>query len=313
MNKTRAQLPTTFFRAILATAAAIWGLGFVIGKGAIAEIGATWFTAIRFIGSGFVLLIILFPHFKCHLNRSLVKAGCIIGVFSFLGFWTQFLGLGMTTPSKNAFLSACYCLTVPLIWWVVARRRPSKRICLAAIACTIGIGLVSLSDSFSIGAGDAMSIVSAFAYGTEIVVISLVMKDHDVLSITVVQQFTSGILASVLALATAPIPTAEQIAQPWLLGAMAYVIFLAAAFGSVAQNLAQAHVSASEAGLLCSLESVFCAIFSVTLLNENLTLKMAAGFILIFASIIVAQLSEGKGEQAIQDVSRKHAFEKEKR
>lgn len=86
MNKTRAQLPTTFFRAILATAAAIWGLGFVIGKGAIAEIGATWFTAIRFIGSGFVLLIILFPHFKCHLNRSLVKAGCIIGVFSFLGF-----------------------------------------------------------------------------------------------------------------------------------------------------------------------------------------------------------------------------------
>ena len=219
----------------------------------------------------------------------------------------------MTTPSKNAFLSACYCLTVPLIWWVVARRRPSKRICLAAIACTIGIGLVSLSDSFSIGAGDAMSIVSAFAYGTEIVVISLVMKDHDVLSNTVVQQLTSGKLASVLALATAPIPTAEQIAQPWLLGAMAYVIFLAAAFGSVAQNLAQAHVSASEAGLLCSLESVFCAIFSVTLLNENLTLKMAAGFILIFASIIVAQLSEGKGEQAIQDVSRKRAFEKEKR
>ena len=94
---------------------------------------------------------------------------------------------------------------------------------------------------------------------------------------------------------------------------MAYVIFPAAAFGSVAQNLAQAHVSASEAGLLCSLESVFCAIFSVTLLNENLTLKMAAGFILIFASIIVAQLSEGKGEQAIQDVSRKRAFEKEKR
>lgn len=308
MSKTRTQLPTAFFRAILVTAAAIWGFGFVVGKGAIAEIGATWFTAIRFIGSGIVLLIVLFPHVKRHLNRSLIKAGCIIGIFSFLGFWTQFLGLGMTTPPKNAFLSACYCLTVPLIWWVVARRRPSKRICLAAAACTVGIGLVSLSESFSIGAGDAMSIVSAFAYGAEIVVISLVMKDHDVLTITVVQQFTSGILATALALATAPVPSVEQITQPWLLGTMAYIIVLAAAFGAVAQNLAQAHVSASEAGLLCSLESVFCAIFSVAFLNEELTLKMLAGFVLIFSSIIVAQLSEGEREQAVQDASRKHAF-----
>ena len=141
--------PLGVYRLVLVCAAAIWGLGFVIGKGAIATVGATWFTAIRFLGAGIVLLIILFPHIKRHFDARVLKAGCIIGLFSFLGFWTQFLGLGMTTPSKNAFLSACYCLTVPFIWWVVARRRPATKTLIAAAVCTIGIALVSLTDGFS--------------------------------------------------------------------------------------------------------------------------------------------------------------------
>ena len=37
-----------------------------------------------------------------------------------------------------------------------------------------------------------------------------------------------------------------------------------------AQNMAQAHLSPSEAGLLCSLESVFCALFSVAFFGEVL-------------------------------------------
>ena len=132
MKTQRIQLPLGAYRLILAAAAAIWGLGFVIGKGAIELVGATWFTAIRFLGAGIVLMVLLFPHIKRHFNRAALKAGLIIGFFSFLGFWTQFLGLGLTTPSKNAFLSACYCLTVPFIWWVVARRRPPAKVLAAA-------------------------------------------------------------------------------------------------------------------------------------------------------------------------------------
>ncbi len=297
MNIARKELPIGAYRLILVVAAAIWGLGFVIGKGAIQTVGATWFTAIRFLGAGIVLLIILFPHIKRHFGKRVLIAGCVIGLFSFLGFWTQFLGLGLTTPSKNAFLSACYCLTVPFIWWVVARRRPSRKILLAAAACTVGIGLVSLTDGLSIGLGDGISIVSAFLYGAEIVVIGLVMRDNDVLTVTTIQQFTSGILALALALITQPMPSVEQVATPAFAGSMLYICMLSAAFGAVAQNLAQAHVSPAEAGLLCSLESVFCAVFSVAFFGEQLTVKMAAGFVLIFGSIAVAQLGdEGAGE-----------------
>ena len=298
MNIAHKELPLGAYRLILVVAAAIWGLGFVIGKGAIQTVGATWFTAIRFLGAGIVLLIILFPHIKRHFNKRVLIAGCVIGLLSFLGFWTQFLGLGLTTPSKNAFLSACYCLTVPFIWWVVARRRPSRKILFAAAACTVGIGLVSLTDGFSIGLGDGISVVSAFLYGAEIVVIGLVMRDNDVLTVTTIQQFTSGILALALSLITQPVPSVEQIATPVFAGSMLYICMLSAAFGAVAQNLAQAHVSPAEAGLLCSLESVFCAIFSVAFFGEQLTVKMAAGFVLIFGSIVVAQLGDGGASES---------------
>ena len=123
--------------------------------------------------------------------------------------------------------------------------------------------------------GTASGILSAFLYGAEIAIIGLVMRDNDILTTTVVQQFTSGILALLLALTTQPMPTAAQVITPEFIGAMAYVAVLSAAFGAVAQNTAQAHVSPSEAGLLCSLESVFCALFSVAFFGEVLTPRMA--------------------------------------
>ena len=88
-----------------------------------------------------------------------------------------------------------------------------------------------------------------------------------------------------------------QVATPEFIGAMAYVAVLSAAFGAVAQNTAQAHVSPSEAGLLCSLESVFCALFSVAFFGEALTPRMALGFALIFASVVATQLGD-KGSDA---------------
>ncbi len=289
MQTQKKERPLWVYRAVLLAATIIWGLGFVIGKYAIALIGATWFTGIRFLGGGIVLLVLLFPHFKRHMNKKVLKAGLVIGLFSFLGFWTQFVGLGWTTPAKNAFLSTCYCLTVPFIWWLIARQRPAKRILKAAPICAIGIGLVSLQSGFSISPGDAMSIVSAFAYGVEIVAISIMMKDNDVLTVTIIQQLTGGVMALATAMLTEAVPAPELFADPLLIGSLAYVCVLSAAFGAFAQNLAQSRVPASEAGIMLSMESVFCAIFSMIILGDLFTAQMIAGFCLILFAIILSQ------------------------
>lgn len=289
MGASERNIPDGAYRALLVVATMVWGLGFGIGKYAIGIVGATWFTCIRFVFSGLVLLIVLFPHVRKHIDRKTLRAGLIIGVFSFLGFWTQFIGLGLTTPSKNAFLSTCYCITVPFIWWAIARRRPAKRVFIAAAICVVGIGFVSLQEGFSVSPGDAMSILSAFTYGAEIVSIGIMMRDNDVLTVTVVQQFTAGALAALFALFVDPLPTAEMFTNPLLIGALAYIVLLSASFGAIAQNLAQAHIPPAEAGILCSLESVFCAISSVLFFGEVLTVQLVFGFALIFFAVLLAQ------------------------
>ena len=52
-------------------------------------------------------------------------AGMLLGVFDFSAFWAQTVGLENTTPGINAFLTATYCVIVPFLWWVVARKRPT--------------------------------------------------------------------------------------------------------------------------------------------------------------------------------------------
>lgn len=279
------------YRLLLTFATLVWGFGFGLAKYAIAQVGATWVIAIRFLFSGILLLLLLFPHLKKTLNKDILKTGCILGAVSFLGFWTQFLGLGLTTASKNAFLSACYCITVPFIWWVIARKRPTVKSIGFALLCMAGVGLVSLDGSLSISLGDAISILSAFAYGLEIAAIGLLLKDHDILAITTVQQIVSGLIGLTVALITQPLPAPEQFLNAPFLGCMAYVVVMAATFGCLAQNLAQKHISPAEAGLLCSLESVFCALCSVAFFGEVLTFKLVCGFTLIFASIAGSQLT----------------------
>lgn len=289
-------MPSWSYKAILVAATIIWGGNFVVSKGAVDAISATWVVGIRFLLAGILMGIVLLPRMRKHMSKELLKAGVIIGVFSFLGYWTQFLGLEGTTPAKNAFLSTCYCITVPFIWWLVAKHRPTKRNLLAAVICVAGLGFVTLQGDLSVSWGDGVSILSAFMYGAEIVAIAIFLKDHDVLCITVIQMTISGILGVALGMCTTGLPSAETMMQPELLAAMAYITLLASCFGSTAQNLAQTHVPPAQASVLFALESVFGTIFSVIFWGEVLTLQIFVGFALIFTAILISELAPKRAE-----------------
>ena len=60
----------------------------------------------------------------------------------FLAYYTQTVGITDTTPGKNAFLTAVYCVLVPFLFWAVDKARPDKFNIIAAVLCIAGIGLV---------------------------------------------------------------------------------------------------------------------------------------------------------------------------
>ena len=62
----------------------------------------------------------------------------MLAVVTFLAFWVQTVGLADTTPGKNAFLTATYCVIVPFMLWAVAGKRPTFANVGAAALCIIG-------------------------------------------------------------------------------------------------------------------------------------------------------------------------------
>lgn len=281
-----------FYRMLLTVATLCWGGNFVIGKFAVSTLDAVWVVAIRFLGAGVLLSLIFFKRIRANINPALVRAGCFMGFFTFLGFCSQFVGLAATTPAKNAFLSTCYCVTVPFIWWLVAKRRPTKNNLFAAFVCVCGMGLITLQGSLTIGRGDAISILSAVLYGAEIVVIARHVGKHDIITVSAVQMVACGAYSVLLGLATQTPFDFGALQNPVFIGQMVYITLLGSLFGSTVQNHAQAHIPPAQVSIICALESVFGTIFSVIFLGEALTLQLVVGFALVFIAILISELGD---------------------
>ena len=135
-------------RLALLTAALIWGSSFIIMKDAVADVPVFMLLGIRFM-LAFVLLGAVFFRRLMRPDRTLLTGGMLCGTLLLCAYATQTFGLMGTTPGKNAFLTAVYCVLVPFAGWLLFRKRPSRWNWLAAGLCIAGIGFVSLNGDTS--------------------------------------------------------------------------------------------------------------------------------------------------------------------
>ena len=176
--------------AIVGTAL-IWGTSFVILKTTLDSIDTMWILAIRFSVSAALLGLAGWKQLR-KMDRAVVRGSVIMGCFLAAAYIVQTYGLKYTTPGKNAFLTATYCVLVPFMAWGVYRRRPDASNIAAAFLCIIGIGLVSLGgQNGAMNIGDALTLLCGVFYGIQIIMMEQYAGKGDALSITAVQ-FAAG-------------------------------------------------------------------------------------------------------------------------
>ena len=284
-------IPVAGYKAMLFFSTVIWGAAFVAMKDAVEVLGPAQLVGVRFLLAGLILAIIFWKHLRSMFTPGGLRAGAIMGVILFSAFWLQTLGLAYTTPGVNAFLTATYCVMVPLIMWMISRRFPGWSCIIAALTCVVGIGLVSVKPgSFSIGFGDGITLAGAVIFALEIICISRFTKTYDAIGITVIQFICCGILGLVFGAIFEPAPDLAAI-PPRFFGELAYLVLLSSCVCYICQNVGLAHVPPAQGSLILSLESVFGVICSVLFYGEQLTLPMVAGFALIFVAILISELA----------------------
>ena len=283
MDKNRERAVTS--KIALFGASLIWGSSFLIMKNSVDSIEPHFLLGIRFT-IGCILLCLIFHRRLKNLNRSYFVKGGFIGLFLFLAYSLQTIGITGTTPGKNAFLTAVYCVIVPFLYWAVDRKKPDVYNLSAAFISILGIGLVSLNASLKIQYGDAFTLAGGFFYAAHMVAVAKFGRDRDPVLITILQFGYAAIFSWVVALLSEDLTITMNTG---LITGILYLSVFATAVALLLQNVGQKYTSPAPAAIIMSLESVFGVLFSVIFYREQVNLKLFIGFLLIFVAVILSE------------------------
>lgn len=272
-------------RVALLTAALIWGSSFIVMKNAVEGVPVFMLLGIRFT-VGCLLLMLFFHRRLKHIGKMQLLHGAVVGTLLFAAYTAQTFGLRETTPGKNAFLTAVYCVLVPFVNWVIFRRRPTGWNWLAAVMCLAGIGLVSLEGDLTMNRGDALTLVGGVFYALHLVAVSRFGEEDDPVMLTMLQFGASAVWCWGLSLMTENMPNPFP-TNAWF--ELAYLAVFATTAALLLQNVGQSVTPAAPAAILLSLESVFGVGFSVMLGAEGLTAQLVCGFALIFLAVVASE------------------------
>jgi len=268
----------------------IWGSSFFIMKDTLDHVDTMFLLAFRFSFAAVLLALVFWKRWK-DIDRSYWWRGGLMGVFLCAAYVVQTYGLKGTTPGKNAFFTAVYCVIVPFLYWAVDRVRPDRYNILAALLCIAGVGLVSWDGGLALTWGDALTLVCGFLYACHIVAVAKFSKGRDILTLTVIQFGAAALLCWAGTLITRGFPAQGLPGRAWL--SLLYLAVAATTLALLFQNIGQKYTAPSSAALLLSLEAPFGVAFSVAFTDESPTPFMYLGFALIFIAVVCSETKLG--------------------
>ena len=273
----------------LSVVAIIWGSGFVASAVSLEHFTPYQILAIRFL-IGIILLILVFFKKLKNIKKSTLIKGSIIGIFLYLAFALQTVGLVYTTPSKNAFLTAVNVVIVPFIAFFIFKRKMDKFELFGAMLAISGVGILSLKLSGGVNFGDFLTLLCAVAFAFHIFFTAQFVKDEDPILLTLVQMGAATLLGFIVVLFKGEMTFTANVEG---VSAVVYLGVFSTTIAFLLQTVAQKYTSETKAAIILSTEAFWGMVFSIIILSEVLTGKMVIGAILILAAIIISETKLG--------------------
>ena len=279
---------------MLFATAIIWGLAFVAQAAGMEHLGPLSFTASRcFVAVVFLYLTYKFFMMKSasyredkfDMKRTLV-GGSICGLVFTLAINLQQLSLIYTTAAKASFLTALYIVFIPVLGLLFGRR-PSLKIIICIFLAMVGTYLLSIKGGLNINRGDLIVILSALVFAIHILLLTKYSTNTNAVLVSLVQFAVCGVISLVGALVLEDI-SMEAILKSQV--TILYVGILSSGVGFTIQLMALKDLEPVVASMICSLESVFGALFGWLILSQEMSEREIFGAIVIFLATIFAQV-----------------------
>jgi drug/metabolite transporter (DMT)-like permease len=276
----------------LVVVAIIWGSTFVVVKRALADISTLYFLFLRFAMASGCMALLFAPAFRKMERHEIVRGlrgGAVAGLFLWLGYILQTVGLKYTSAGNSGFLTGLYIVLVPVMGAAIFRRRPGAWEIAGILVATAGMivmTLPSLESNFHMNRGDLLTLACAVAFACHLLTVGYYSQRERTEAVAL-GQIACAALLSGLALTFEP-PRAQWSRAVWLALALTAVFATATAFAL--QTWAQRYTTATRTALIFALEPVVALIAAVSFGGEALTLYAVAGGALILTGILSVEL-----------------------
>lgn len=291
--------------AMLLLTALIWGCAFVAQSVGMDYVGPFTFNCVRCLIGSVVLIpvIVLMDRMKKKSGmseaeirkergdtRTILTGGICCGVVLAAASSLQQFGILFTTVGKAGFITAMYIVLVPILGIFVGKKvRPLILVCV--VIAVAGLYFLCMTEQLSLGKGDLFVLLCAFVFSIHILVIDHFSPLVDGVRMSAIQFLTAGLLCAVPMLVWER-PVMGEILTAWM--PILYAGVMSCGVAYTLQILGQKHADPAVASLLLSLESVFSVLAGWVILGQSLNGKELFGCVLMFVSIILAQLPEKK-------------------
>jgi drug/metabolite transporter (DMT)-like permease len=265
---------------------AFWGITFVVVKGALSHGDPFSFLTLRFSIGAVALTAFAW---RGMLVPQTLRRGLVLGLFLFLGFALQTVGLVTTTPSRSAFITGMYVVFVPMLGLALFRRVPRVASVVGVVLAAVGLHYltgVQVGEAEDLSTGDWLTLGCAMAYAFHILLTERYAPKSGATALVAVQLWVVALLSALC------LPFTEVRVEwtPSFLGAAAVCGLLASALAITVMTWAQARTTAVRAALIYATEPVFAAVYSVALGYETLGVREWVGGGFIVAGVLVAEV-----------------------
>jgi len=274
--------------SLLLSAALIWGGTFLVVKWSLREVSPFLFLTIRFSLASLALLVFL-PSSGRTLKRTTLYKGGILGVFLFLGFALQTVGLKYTTASKSAFITGCTVGFVPLVNFLLYKKLPKPSPLLGVALSLVGVWLLTRPAGVGFNVGDLATLLCAVSFAFQISLVQVYTSVDNWLKLLLVQFLTASLLSFILFLGLERGGPSLSLGLIW---AFLYTSLLATDLAILIQFRYQKETTPTRAGVIYTFELVFAALLAKTFWGESWGY---GGGALILAGIIVMELGRKVG------------------
>lgn len=298
----------------LGLVAVLWGTTFIVTKDVIRTVPVHGFLALRFgIGALAIAPLALAEARRGRLagqptglsKASVIGPGVLLGLFLFMGYEFQTLGLIWTTTSKSAFITATHFVWMPLLTLVWLRRRPQAQIVTSIAVALAGLAMLCFGNAGITGVtgiageggglftrgelrGDLLTLACAVAFVFHIFTTGQVSGRWPTMQLTLVQLSVVAVASLVVSLLAGEILSLNEMGSGEWLG-IAYLGLVTSAFAFWAQTRVQRHTTPERAAIIFLGEPVVAAAVGAVILAERLTLVQWLGAALIGVAILVIE------------------------